>query len=134
MANEIRETFAPGVPLVVHWDGKMIADSTNTNASERLPILVSGDGVNKLLGVPRLPSGKGEDVATAVVSCLEDWSIAERVVGMSFNTTASNTGVQRGACTCVQQRLRGYLFHLAYRHHNLEIMAEKSFGACLAIF
>ena len=130
VAKEIRETFAPGVPLVVHWDGKIIVDSTETTAAERLPILVSGDGVNKLLGVPRLPSGKGDDVATAVISCLEDWGVAERVVGMSFDTTASNTGVRGGACTYIQQRLERNLLHLACRHHIFEIMADKSFGAC----
>ena len=132
VAKEIRETFAPSVPLVVHWDGKIIADSTDVTAAERLPVLVSGDGVNKLLGVPRLPSGKGNDVATAVISCLEDWGIAERVVGMSFDTTASNTGVRAGACTYVQQRLDRNLLHLACRHHILEIVADKSFGVCFA--
>ncbi|XP_043230743.1 uncharacterized protein LOC122386030 [Amphibalanus amphitrite] len=83
------------------------------------------------MGVPRLPSGKGDDVATAVVSCLENWGVAERVVGMSFDTTASNTGVRAGACTYVQQRLGRNLLHLACRHHILEIVADKTFGACL---
>ena len=129
-----RCSFQAFFSLSIYLDGKIIADITNTKESELLPIFVSEDVVNKLLGVQRLLSGKGEDVATAFVSCLEDWGVAERVVGMSFNTTASNTCVQCGACTCVQQRLRGYLFHLACRHHNLEIVAEKSFGACLAIF
>ena len=61
---------------------------------ERLPILVSGKGVEKLLRVPKLPAGTGEDQATAVVESLEEWGISEKVIGMGFDTTASNTGIR----------------------------------------
>jgi len=56
---------------------------------DRLPILVSGQGISKLLGVPKLVSGAGERVASAV---LVDWGIINQVTAMCFDTTASNKG------------------------------------------
>ena len=46
---------------------------------DQLPVLVSGHGVNKLLGVPKLTSGTGENTAAAVYTLLQDWSVADRV-------------------------------------------------------
>ena len=48
---------------------------------------------------------------------------------MCFDTTASNTGCQVGACRLIEGRLLNYLFHLPCRHHILEIVAEKAFLA-----
>jgi hypothetical protein len=65
---------------------------------DRLPVLVSGAGVSKLLGVPKLPSGTGEETAKAVVDCLEEWEIKDRIQAISFDTTSSNTGHRAGTC------------------------------------
>lgn len=50
---------------------------------------------------------------------------------MSFETTSSNTGSYNGACKILQERLRRPLFHLACRHHILELVAEEAFSTCL---
>ncbi|KAG0723159.1 hypothetical protein GWK47_043175 [Chionoecetes opilio] len=50
LAKDIKETFSP---LTVHWDGKILPQDDGTRA-ERLAILVTGEGVEKLLGVPKL--------------------------------------------------------------------------------
>ncbi|KAG0715383.1 hypothetical protein GWK47_012039 [Chionoecetes opilio] len=63
------------------------------------PDLISGIGGAQLLAVAKLGSGTGESMAAAVVSALETWGVADQVVGMSFDTTASNTGRRkRGLC------------------------------------
>ena len=132
-AQDIKAAFAPDVPLVVHWDGKLVPDSVTGGSRkvDRLPILVSGNGVAKLLSVPKLDTGSGEAMANAVVEALRDWGIADQVVGMCFDTTASNTGPRSGACVLIEQQLGRELLHAACRHHVLELIAAKAFGVCL---
>lgn len=130
IAALIRESFAPQIPLTVHWDGKILPVLTGTDKVDRLPVLVSGGGVSKLLGVPILPSGTGQAMAKAVVDCLDDWNIKHRVVALSFDTTSSNTGCKAGACTIIETMLGRLLLHLACRHHIMEIIADKVFAAC----
>ena len=61
---------------------------------DRLPVLVSGKGVEKLLRVPRLQGGSGEQQAAAVQAALEEWQITDRVKAMCIDTTACNTGAR----------------------------------------
>ena len=106
--NETKENFKPDVPLVVHWDGKMIANIEGSGNVERLSVLVTGRGVEKLLGVPKLPDSKGEAIATAVVASLHEWdasNLINNLCGMSFDTTASNTGSEKGACNLLEEKL-----------------------------
>lgn len=130
IAELLKESFSPDVQLTVHWDGKLLPDVTGNDKVDRLPVLVSGSGIIKLLGVPKIPSGTGKSMADAVVACLEDWDIKDRVTAMSFDTTASNTGQKQGACIGIQKELGRDLLHLACRHHVSEIVAENAFTAC----
>ena len=130
IAELIKESFDPTIPLTVHWDGKLLPALTGTDKVDRLPIIVSGGGLSKLLGVPKLPSGTGQAMAKAVMDCLEDWGVKDRVQAMSFDTTSSNTGCKSGACTLLEQMIGRDLLHLACRHHMLEIVIEKVFVAC----
>jgi hypothetical protein len=59
---------------------------------DRLPVLVSGDGMDKLLGVPKVSSGTGENEATAVNKLVAEWQLIEKVQAMCFDTTSVNTG------------------------------------------
>ncbi|KAG0720563.1 hypothetical protein GWK47_048255 [Chionoecetes opilio] len=130
LAKDIKETFSPFTPLTVHWDGKILPQDDGTRA-KRLAILVTGEGVEKLLGVPKLHSGTGDAAATAVFEALEDWGVQERVVAMCFDTTSANTGAINGACTILQQKIGRPLVSLACRHHVHELVLEKAFSTCL---
>ncbi|CAI6362859.1 unnamed protein product [Macrosiphum euphorbiae] len=59
--DDIKVSFNPNCPLTVHWDDKILTDITGKGHVDRLPILVSGDGVSKLLSVPKLESATGEE-------------------------------------------------------------------------
>ena len=59
IAKAIREHFHPDVPLVAHFDGKMLPNR-DCEKSDRLPIVVTGEGIIKLLGIPQIPSGTGK--------------------------------------------------------------------------
>jgi hypothetical protein len=99
IAKEIRKYFCPNVPLTVHWDGKMLPELMSKESVDRLAVLVSGEGVMKLLAVPKLIGGTGEAQAKAIFNLLNEWDIVDRVRLMCFDTTASNTGLKKGACT-----------------------------------
>jgi len=47
--------------LVVHWNGKIMADTTNKedpkSTVERLAVIVTGRELEKILGIVKLPSG-----------------------------------------------------------------------------
>ena len=55
------------VPLTVHWDGKLLEGLTTHEHVDRLPVLISGVGVEQLLGIPKLSSEKGSAKASAVI-------------------------------------------------------------------
>lgn len=133
MAESLRSSFMPDVPLTIHWDGKMIEDISGPDIVERLPILVSGMGVDKLLGVPKLSAGTGVAAASAVFNAALEWNISEKIKCMSFDTTAANTGRRNGACILLEQKMDKDMLWLACRHHILEIMLgavfSQAFGA-----
>lgn len=62
-------------------------------AIDRLQVLVSGDGVEKLLAVPSLSNGIEEAITNAVVTTHGDRGVERRVMVLSFDATVSNTGL-----------------------------------------
>ncbi len=134
-AKEIQASFDPNCPLTVHWDGKMLpalmSTGTGTELVDRLAVLVSGEGTMKLLGVPKLSNGTGQAEATAVYDLIQEWNLADRIMSMSFDTTASNTGIRLGACVLLEEKLGKDLLSLACRHHIMELIIAKVFNTLL---
>jgi hypothetical protein len=99
---------------------------------ERLPVLISSlvDGTVKLLGVPKLASGTGNAAAQAVLELLKSWKGDSVVIGMCFDTTASNAGRHTGACTLLEVAIDHNLLWMACRHHMFEILLSDAFGVC----
>lgn len=141
IAGEIKENFSPNTPLVAHFDGKLMPDETGVS-SDRLPVVVSGVDTEKLLGIPKLPSGTGAIMGKAVVEFVQDWpGVVDCLAGLCFDTTSSNTGCHSGAITVIQEAFQKRLLFLACRHHILEIIAAAVFdqfftasGPQIAIF
>lgn len=103
----------------------MLEDISGRQMVDRLPVLVSGAGVQQLLGVPKLLSGKGEVIANSVYDLAVSWGISERIKFMCFDTTASNTGIKSGACVLLEKKMNANLIWLPCRHHILEILLES---------
>lgn len=61
-----KSTFCSDDPLFLHWDGKLLSDIVGggTEKVDRVAILVTGDGVERLLGVPKNLRGTGQEQAT----------------------------------------------------------------------
>jgi len=88
------ESFSPPDPLLLHWDAKLLPDiAGGKHKVDRVAVLVSGGGVEKLLAVPAIGRGTGEEQANACLSTLDDWKLRTQVRGLVFDTTSSNTGL-----------------------------------------
>ena len=83
--------------MVVYWDGKLLRDLTGNEYVDRLLIFVTGSAISQLLTVAKLSSGTGQAQATAVCESLKDSNIKQDIVGLSFDTTGSNTGLTSDA-------------------------------------
>ena len=70
-AELTKQGFAPKYPLVVHWDVKILPEICGYGEVDRLPVLVSGDGEERLIGVPKLSAGTGVIEATEVYRLLQ---------------------------------------------------------------
>lgn len=88
----LKESLQTADCLIAHWDGKMLPDIVGKGTVERLPVIVTGLETEQLLGVPKIIRGTGANQAAAVVHLLNEWNISDRVRGICFDTTASNTG------------------------------------------
>ena len=131
--SHIREEFQSSEKpsLVVHWDGKVMKDSTNMDDrrsnTDRLAVVVSGCDVEKVLGIIKLPSGSGQAQAKATFQLLNLWEVSADTVGMCFDTTASNTGPVNGACVLLEKLMDRNLLYFACRHHVHEIIISEVF-------
>lgn len=115
---------------------------------DRLPVLLSGEGGVKLLGVPKLPVKSGQPmgslIADASFDLLDKWGCSHDILGsMVFDTTASNTGHLTAACVTLQIRAGRALLWTACRHHVGEVIlthvwnnlkVEPSSGPEVSIF
>lgn len=71
-------------------------------------------------------SGVVEIILLKLLRCV--WSnVAEKIVGMSFDTTSTNTGCDNGACAILPRLLGKNLLWLACNHHVFEIMLRTAF-------
>jgi len=81
------------------------------------------------LGIVKLTSGTGAAQASATFELLKLWEVSNEVIGMSFDTTASNTGSTSGACTLLEQKLQQNLLYFACRHHIHKLIIGGVFTA-----
>ena len=126
-AANLKEKFKCPTMVTVHWDGKTLTLKQNIK-SNRVCVYLSGveaDRTRKLLGVPETPSGTGIDEANVVTEMLVSWDVWQEVIGMVFDTTASNTGAENGACKFVEEWRKSPILWLACRHHIAELHIKQ---------
>jgi hypothetical protein len=128
---ELKAEFNAHGPMVLHWDGKLMEDISGEQKVDRLPIVISASGVEKLLCIPKLASGTGQAMADAIFKVVSDWGVTDNIKAFSFDTTASNTGKKNGACVLLERLLQREVLHLACRHHIHEILLQEAFRITL---
>lgn len=124
----IKETFLQNLPprMVLHWDGKKIKYENSQKKDDRLCIIGSFPGViengteksDQFFGAPCTENGTGRLCAQALVDKLSEWSVPlSMIIGMCWDTTASNTGHISGAATLFEARLMHAILWIGCRHH-----------------
>lgn len=103
LSMKIQSNWRPPKKALLHWDDKIMETLDGSSNEKRLPVLISGCEESKLLGVPTIGKNLkgiyGKTVADAVSKLIHKWKCQNEVIGVVFDTTSSNTGVNKGACS-----------------------------------
>ena len=106
IAEDLKADFTPTIHLTIHWYEKLLQDITEKDTVDRLQILVSGEGVDQLLSVPKISSGTGEAAAPAVYEASVACKICDQIKAMGFYKTSGNSGGLNVACILLEQKLQ----------------------------
>ena len=87
--------------------------------------------MDKTLGIVKISTGTGLAQAKATFQLVSIWEVTDEIVGICFDTTASNTGSKNGACVLLEQLIRRNLLHSACRHHIYEVNIGETFTVLL---
>ncbi|KAF0771445.1 Uncharacterized protein FWK35_00027558 [Aphis craccivora] len=112
---------------IVHWDSKILPTLVGKEKCDRLPVVITAQKIEQLLGVPHISSGTGSEICSAVYDELENWGLLNKIQGFVFDTTASNSGRLNGVCVLLEQKLGRNVLFLACRHHIFEIILQAVF-------
>ncbi|KAG0718320.1 hypothetical protein GWK47_052613 [Chionoecetes opilio] len=92
--------------VLLHCDAMQLPDIAGRRKRvEGLAIHVTGGDKEYLLEVAKIPQGTGHHMAEAVLKTVSDAGLEARIQGIVFDTTASNTGPNGGACIKIQEGL-----------------------------
>ncbi|CAH1099025.1 unnamed protein product [Psylliodes chrysocephalus] len=125
--------------LTSTWDREQlsirqaIAHGNVKTLEDRVAVLVTGKDFKHLLGVPVAQKGTGEQMAEVVIREVHRFGLSDNIIGMSFDTTWSNTGLIQGACTRIERELGRTLLWLACCHHIHELILKGVFEECCNI-
>ena len=113
--------------VVLHFDGKII-QYVSGDTEDRLAIGISVPNFIKgqFLASPAMPSGKGASMANCVEETANKFHLTSKIEALVFDTTASNTGIWKGATTRVEKMLRRAVLWLACRHHIAELFVKHA--------
>ena len=69
-----------------------------------------------------MDSGTGQSMADAVSEMIQKWHLPlQRIIGLCYDTTASNSGKQKGSVKLVEAVIKHACMWLACRHHVGEL-------------
>ena len=112
--------------LIIHWDGKKVK-LRDTTVEEHVAIFLQSVMSGRppyFVGAPQLPDITGMSMKDAIVHYVTRHGLAENMdkfIGMGFDTTAANTGVNNGAASLLEIQLDKALLWFACRHHIAEL-------------
>ena len=113
-AAHIKRDFICNVGQI-NFDGKLLADLGGFGKVNRLAVVLVQEEENKILAICKTSDSTGRTEAEKVQEILHDWNLTEKIVAVGFDTTSSNTGVHKGACTILQQLLNRQILWMACR-------------------
>lgn len=90
--EQLKNNFKADPQVTLHWDGKILPDLVGRDNVDRIAVVLTGQSVSQLLGVPKLPSGTGKAIADIIYQQIQKWDVTESVKAFAFDTTSVNTG------------------------------------------
>ena len=93
----------------------------------RLAVVLVQETENKLLCIAKMEQSTGSVEAEKIKEVLVEWGVAEKIIACGFDTTSSNTGVNKGCCVILQTLLNRQILWLACRHHIPELIIGAAF-------
>ncbi|GBN32836.1 hypothetical protein AVEN_94656-1 [Araneus ventricosus] len=121
MAKNIEESLFENPPhWVLHWDSKLLLSIAHWSVKTleyRVAVLVTGKDFEYLLRLPVAVKGTGEQTAEVVIREVDLFGLRDNIIGISFDTTASNTGLIQGACIRIERKFGRSLLWLAWSSH-----------------
>ena len=134
-AMKIKQDFAENLPkfLVLHWDSKIIKYEKRRECDDRLAVVASlpERNTNQFLGAPMINDATGTTMKETLMDVLQEWQIPDDIIiGMSWDTTASNTGIHSGSAMLMEQELGHAILWLACRHHIGELHVKHANIQC----
>lgn len=97
---------------------------------EKIAVVATVEGFVELLDVPVAQDETGFEVVRAMFEEVQRVEIRNKIVGLSFDTTISNSGMLSGACMKLEGLTGRPLLLLACRHMILEIVLRHVFEKC----
>ena len=117
--KKIMHSFIPPDKYILHYDTKLV-NPRGRDTEDRAAVLCSG-GVHQqphLLGIPKFESSKGQDVMAGVVKELDKYGIElSGCVATCYDTTASNSGGEKGAHFRIEKKVGHAILELECRKH-----------------
>ena len=122
--ERVKEALAStDLPIVVLFDGKQINEITGQQfvKRERLGVSCSIDGEIFLLGIPPIESSASENQVIGLDKIFDDYNLPrDKIGGVVVDTTAFNTGPNKGSVGRLERELNRSLPMLACRRHVQE--------------
>lgn len=114
---------------MVHSDGKLLIEITRIEKVESLPVIISANGQEHLLGVPKLASSSGDYIAIAVHNLLikKSYFLNSTRHILLYHCFKYGKNKRKGA-----EFLENYFLCLPFRHHIYELVLKPAFKACIA--
>lgn len=132
--------------LILHWDGKRMQNNSR-DMVERLIISVSAtNGMEKLISCNFIPDGTAKSISNELKKQCDELKITKKIVGLSYDTTAANSGLKGGAAVLFEKSIglkaTTHLNRRPCRLHQKELcvanpfkeVVMKTVGAGIPIF
>ena len=121
------------LPLFLHLDTKELTDTIGPRGSgvknkrERLGVVLTCPHIEgeQFVCAPGLESTTGRAQADAAIDGLNELGVLEKVVGVNYDTTASNSSPSVGTVALVEEERQEQLLKIPCRHHIYDLFGKN---------
>ena len=118
MSRKIREDLEDVQNVSLHFDGALLAEKGSYDKYNRIAVIVKSiDAKNeeKIVSIPKTQDGSGFGEANCVIEALQKFNIKTGIKSICFDTTASNTSMNVGACKYIEDFVEDAVLYCACR-------------------